>query len=702
MPRRARQPLSRLLLLRVAVLLVFAVLAGQLWRLQIVQGDTFRLKANANRFREIPETPARGIIYDREGNILARNRPRYQVAVVPEDLPDDEAAQEAILAQLLAVLEQTPPVLDASSSDITVTVAVSGALPSGPAVPLPTVEEVQEAVRQGSLGSSFRPVVVSDNVPRETALVIEEASSTLAGVEILLRPRREYPYGELLAHVLGYTGPIPAEAVDSYEERGYLQTDEVGLAGLEVTFEEELRGQAGYRAVVVDVHGREVGAVGQPLEAVPGHNLVLTINAELQKVASTALSEALQAAYRRAGVVVALDPRNGAVLAMVSLPSYDNNLFAAGISRQAYSELSEDPDHPLVNHAISGIYPPGSTFKIIPAAAGLQEGVITPRTLLGDSEALDGANDGVIWLPNRYFPWDRRQDQPFYCWVHSLGYGHGRINVVTALAESCDVFFYQLAGGFREFEGLGLTALDQYTLLFGLGQRTGIDLPAENAGLVPDAKWKRLTYGQNWVTGDTYNAAIGQGFVLATPLQMVNATAAVANGGFLYRPQLVQRVTDARGNIVWDFAPELIRELPISYESLAVVQQGMYEAVNWVHGTATEAALPGVAVAGKTGTAEYFADRNADGWPDRDSEGNLPTHAWFTAFAPYQDPEIAIVVLVEGGGEGSTVAVPVAAQILRAYFNPPATVDEMSAVGMAQPGGDAPDDALGAEGAGDQ
>lgn len=690
--RPPRPPLSRVLLLRVLIVLVFLTLTGQLWRLQIVEGNEFRLKANANRFREIPEAPARGIIYDREGNILARNRPRYQVVVIPENLPEDEAGQETVLRQLLALLRDAPSA--ATSLPVTATVPVSGTASSAEAPLAPTLEQVLDSVSEAAKGSSFRPVLVSDDISRDRALVIEEASTTLPGVEIQVQPRREYPYGELVAHVLGYTGPIPKESVEAYEDEGYAQTDLVGLAGLEVTFEEELRGQSGYRAVVVDVHGREVGSIGEPQEAVPGHNLVLTIDASLQRVVAAALESALSAASRRSGVAIVLDPRNGAVLALVSLPSYDNNLFAAGISEPDYRELSEDPERPLVNHAIGGIYPPGSTFKIIPAAASLQEGVITTRTLLGDSTELDGANDGVIWLPNRYFPWDRRQDQPFYCWIHRLGYGHGRINVVAALAESCDIFFYQLAGGFREFEGLGLERLDQYTLLFGLGERTGIDLPAENPGLVPDARWKRLTYGQNWVTGDTYNMAIGQGYVLATPLQMVNATAAVANRGFLYRPQLVQRVTDANGDILRDFTPDLIRELPISYENLAVVRQGMYEAVHWEHGTATGAAVPGVAVAGKTGSAEYFADLNEDGWADRDSEGNLPTHAWFTAFAPYEEPEVALVVLVEGGGEGSSVAVPVAAEILRYYFSSRVPAEEIAPTEAptqeGTPSGDAP------------
>ncbi len=678
--RRPRRSMSRVLLLRIAVVLAFVTLAGQLWRLQIVQGDTFRWRANNNRFRVLPELAARGVIYDRQGSIVARNRPRYQVVVVPEDLPEEEAEQARVLRRLIRLLETPLPTSETASLEQTLPVTETTSASIAPA--LPSLEELEARISEAAQESIFRPVLVSDNIPRDAALLIQEESGNLPGIQVQVQPRREYPGGALTAAIVGYTGPIPRESVDVYVEQGYVQTDEIGLAGLEATFEQTLCGEAGYRAVVVDVYGREVRGIGQPLSPVPGHNLVLTIDLELQRVAEEALRYGLQAAYRRAGVAIAMDPRNGAVLAMVTLPSYDNNLFAQGISAKAYAELAEDLDHPLVNHAISGIYPPGSAFKIIPAAAGLEEEVITPRTLLGDSERLDGANDGVIWLPNKYFPWDRRQDQPFYCWVHELGYGHGRINVVMALAESCDIFFYQLAGGYARFEGLGLEALDQYAQLFGLGQLTGIDLPAENPGLVPDAKWKRQVYGQSWVTGDTYNIAIGQGYVLATPLQMLNATVAVANGGYLYRPRLVYRTTDANGKVLQDFVPELIRELPIAREHLDVVRQGMYEAVNWEHGTATDAALPNVAVAGKTGTAEFFIDRNQDGWPDRDAEGNLPTHAWFTAFAPYEDPEIALVILIEGGGEGSQAAVPVAVEILQAYFAPEESLEFMGTEGQ--------------------
>jgi len=663
--RRPRRTVSRLLLLRVAVALAFIALTVQLWRLQIVQGDDFRWQANNNRFRVLSQEAPRGVIYDRQGRILARNRPRYQVVVIPEDLPREEMEQTKVLRRLKYLLETMPTAEETARTPGKAT-AASAATPT----PWPgfSLVAIQAKIAEAAQASSFRPLLVSSNVRREVALLIEEDSPNLPGVQVQVQARREYPGGSLTAHVIGYTGPIPRESAQTYVERGYLPTAHVGLAGLELTFEDELRGQAGQRAIVVDVHGREVRTVGEPQTPVPGHNLVLTIDLQLQQAVEDALYRGLQAAYRRGGVAVAMDPRNGAVLALVSLPGYDNNLFAEGISVEDYAALSQDIDRPLVNHATSGIYPPGSVFKIIPAAAGLQEEVITPRTLLGDSQELDGANDGVIWLPNRYFPWDRKQDQPFYCWVHKLGYGHGRISLVTAIAESCDIYFYQLAGGYGKFEGLGLDRLDQYALLFGLGQPTGIDLPAENAGLVPDARWKRQTYGENWVTGDTYNVAIGQGYVLATPLQMLNATAAVANDGYLYRPQLVYQITGADGQVLRPFTPELIRELPIAREHLAVVREGMYRAVNWEHGTATKARLLDVAVAGKTGTAEFFVDRDQDGWPDRDAQGHLPTHAWFTAFAPYEEPEIVLVVLVEGGGEGSAVAVPVAAEILRAYF----------------------------------
>jgi penicillin-binding protein 2 len=324
--------------------------------------------------------------------------------------------------------------------------------------------------------------------------------------------------------------------------------------------------------------------------------------------------------------------------------------------------LQTDPNRPFVNHAISGQFPPGSTFKIIVASGALEEGIITSSTRYYCG--------GILWLPNRFYPEDPSLAQPFYCWIHHDYHGrHGSLSVVSALGQSCDIFFYQVGGGYRDqIEGLGEELLGYYAELLGLGTTTGIDLPGEAPGLVPTVKWKRVNYSESWVTGDTYNISIGQGFVLATPLQMLNSAAAIANGGTLYRPQIVREVLDSEGNTLQAFAPDVIRQLPVSSENINLVRQGMRAAVAGAGATAWAINVPGVAVAGKTGTAEFFIDRNKDGIPDRDRDGNLPTHAWFLTFAPYQNPEIALVVFVYGGGEGSATAVPIANDILNFYF----------------------------------
>jgi penicillin-binding protein 2 len=374
------------------------------------------------------------------------------------------------------------------------------------------------------------------------------------------------------------------------------------------------------------------------------------------------LQRQLHASFKKQGVAIAMNPQTGEILGMVSLPSYDSNAFTGGISSEALRELRENPDRPLVNHAISGMFPPGSTFKIVPASAGLEEEIITDATRLYCG--------GILWLPNRYYPEDPSLAQPFYCWIHHDYHGHhGSLNLIPALGQSCDIYFYQVGGGYRDrFEGLGEERLGYYAELFGFGETSGIDLPAESPGLVPTVKWKRVNYSESWVTGDTYNMTIGQGFVLATPLQVLNAAATVANGGTLYRPQLVREIIDSDGNTVQAFAPDVIRQVPVSSQNLELVRQGMRNAVAGAGGTAHAIHVPGVPVAGKTGTAEFFIDRNKDGVPDRDREGNMPTHAWFIAFAPYDDPEIAVVVFVFGGGEGSATAVPVTNEILNYYF----------------------------------
>jgi penicillin-binding protein 2 len=635
---------------RLLVLAAFAVLAARLWRLQIVERDAYLLRAEQNRFRLVPVDAPRGVMYDRNGTLLVRNEPSFTVVIVPADLPTDS---EDLVFERLAGLLGVP----ASNATALAGPGGVGDVPTIRNQP-PGIREMVEAGR----ATPFTPVPIKSRVSRETAFIVEEEHLNLPGVSVVIEPIRHYLPGTLTGHVLGYLGRIPAERADFYLKQpgaDYGVYDRVGQTGLEYSYEKEMRGQKGLKHVEVDALGREVRTVGNPVPPTPGHNLILSLDLPLQEAAEAALKRGMERVNSDSGVVIAMNPQTGEILAMVSLPTYDDNLFAGGITPEDYQRLATDPGLPLFNRAISGEYPVGSTFKIVPASAALQEGVLTRNTILVDP--------GVIWLPNKYAPNDPSLAQPFVCWKST---GHGPLSVVEAIAQSCDVFFYQVGGGYKDFQGLGVKRLVQYAQAFGFGEPTGIPLPGEGQGLVPDDRWKRQTWGEVWVTGDTYNMTIGQGFFLATPLQLLNATVAVANGGTLYHPQLVHQVVDADGKVVKDFTPQVIRQVPVDPANLAIVREGMRGAVT--HGTAYWAGLPTeVPIAGKTGTAEFFVDKDNDGQPDRDKEGHLPTHAWFTAFAPYDNPTIALVVFVSGGGEGSAVAAPIAAEILRAYFGLP-------------------------------
>ena len=637
----------RIIICGLVICSVFAVLILRLYQLQIIQGDIFRLWADRNRFRLVSLNASRGIVYDRQGNILVRNVPRFSVTLIPAYLPDDPAEEEAVFQKLAEWLSLLATRADTEAVAQELGLGVGDLADMG-------IHSIQERVDEVRYFAPYRPLVLKRNVDRDTIFKIEEAHLDLPGVLVETEPIRKYPYAELISHLMGYIGPIPADQVEIYEADDYnINEDEVGLIGVEAAFEKWLRGQKGEKYIEVDVAGREVRTVSEDPPA-PGNSLQLTLDVALQEAMAQALQRGMEEAGAEIGVTIALNPQTGEILGMVSLPAYDNNLFSGGISVADYLKLGQDPRHPLINHAISGRHPPGSTFKIIPATAALQEGVITRNTWVNCQ--------GTMWLPDQRFPDDPELGQTFYCWIHKLGRGHGDVNIITGIGHSCDVYFYWLGGGYLdEFEGLGLDRLVQYSHLFGLGERSGIDLPGENPGLVPTAKWKRLNYSERWLTGDTYNMSIGQGAVLATPLQMVNATAVVANGGTLYRPQILYQVLDDDGGIVQDFAPDVIRRLPIDATHLATVTEGMEGAVAW--GSAPAAYLDTVRVAGKTGTAEFF---DPDIPPD--DEGNLPTHAWFTAFAPVEDPTIALVVFLYNGGEGTTTAVPIAAEILRYYF----------------------------------
>ncbi len=663
----------------------FVLFVVRLWQLQIYERRMYKTQAEYNRLRVLDVEAPRGLIYARGGELLARNAPSYEVSIVPADLPDDEAEEMAIyrrLSELLdipasgrveAAVEDLPEMPGQALATVRLLPVLDRLAVLGPVLKrrMALVGEdhqlgIKEMVDEVRGFRDYKPHVIKEAVDRETALTISEESLQLPGVRVRLVPSREYPTGALTSQIVGYTHGIPEERAHEYEDKGYVVgVDLVGFTGVEAWYEDILRGQKGNRYVEEDVNGRILREL-ESTEPIPGNNIVLTLDQEFQKYATTRLQQALNSPdiHSRRGVVIAMDPRNGKILAMVSLPTYDNNLFANGImpdEYKAYEQLENDPYKPFLNHAIGDRLPPGSIFKIIPASAALQEEVLDRNTRI--------VGEGRIEIPNKYYPNDPGRAQPFVCWIWLNRRGaHGALNVVEGLAHSCDIFFYKVGGGFEEteFEGLGEERLAQYAKLFGLGELTGIDLPEETAGLVPDRTWKRLTYGESWSTGDTYNMSIGQGFLEVTPLQMLNATAAVANGGTLLRPQLLLRVTDQDGDIVHDFQPEVIRYLPIDLTHLATVREGMESAV--VYGTATDAQVEGVRVAGKTGTAEFFCpDYEQKHGMCRQSEP-LPAHAWFTAFAPVEQAEIALVVFVYNGGEGSEIAVPIAQDILEWYF----------------------------------
>lgn len=644
----------RLAIYRGLVTVVFVALVGQLWRLQTMEGEYYRQAADTNRFRLQSNPAPRGVVYDRRGHLLVRNMPRISVSIIPAYLPEDEIERRDLLLRLGELI------------DMPMTTPPPDRLRRGLREPPPEAQPeagILEILSEAEF-APYRPAVIKKGVDRQAALILEEEHLDWPGVVVQAEPVREYIHGPLTAHMLGYVGPIPSEWAEEYEAQGYDPNRHlVGLSGIEYSFEQQLCGQDGQELVEVDIAGRQIGVVGEPKEAIAGHNLHLTLDLELQQAMEEILQQQLRTYYKKQGVAIAANPQTGEILGMVSLPSYDNNEFTGGISSKTLQALQEDVNRPLVNHAISGMFPPGSTFKLVAASGALEEEVVTTATRLYCG--------GILWLPNRYYPEDPSLAQPFYCWIHHGTHGrHGSLGIISALGQSCDIFFYQVAGGYRDqFTGLGEERLGYYAELLGYGARSGIDLPGEAPGLVPDTKWKRVNYSESWVTGDTYNMAIGQGFVLATPLQVLNSAATIANGGTLYRPQLVRQVVDEKGNVVQAFAPDVIRNLPVSAENIEIIRQGMRAAVAGSGATAWAINVPGVAIAGKTGTAEFFVDRNKDGLPDRDREGHLPTHAWFVAFGPYQDPEIVVVVFVFGGGEGSAVALPVANDILNYYFS---------------------------------
>lgn len=725
--------------------------------MQLVEGANAQLAADDNRLNEQPIPAPRGVIFDRYDNILASNVPAYVVRIVPAELPDDREAELEIFNRISAL------------TGVPATRALAIAAGSNQ-------RSIEEIVIEGLGFAPFQPVVIAQDVPQEVAQQILEESYELPGVTIQEAAVRQYPSGEATAHIIGYMGPIPPEEQLALLELGYDPAfDRIGYDGLERYLESTLAGQRGAILREVDVAGEEQEqlSIRNPI---PGQNIRLTIDLELQQFALQALrdrinainleaarqAEGLQAGdFRRtatdAGVVIVMNPNTGEILTLVSYPTYDNSRFARSIDVEYYLELLEQTRNPLLNQTIGSLYPPGSAWKLITAAAVAEENVIDPETRLYDG--------GDLLLPNFYAENDRAADQRFVCWNRD---GHGYVNLVEAIAASCNVYFYQVGGGYEPVEragllrpgGLGIDDLVRYATALGIGSELGIELPGELTGRMPDRDWKRINVGENWSTGDTYNAAFGQGYIQVTPLQLISSVAALVNNGRLYQPTIIQDFLDEEGNVIDSFEPHVIRTVNLDYaeadgslrlllledmiiqgwnslactceetsprynaarcdpagyrarvdidptlegedwreytvfipmnytfnanicdplrfdpnftpaflstESLDLVRRGMREAViNEALGTAKGANLDYVAVAGKTGTAEY-CDNIA--YPLGLCEpGNWPAHAWFTAYAPYENPEVLVVVFIYNGREGSGNALPVAVEVLEEYF----------------------------------
>jgi penicillin-binding protein 2 len=674
------------------------LLLYRVYWLQQTRGEELQTLAEENQLARLRIDAPRGVIFDRNGEPLAVNDPSFNVTITPAFLPDDPAERQAIFERLSLLtgvpvtntlqqqqlIQSADPAMvstytrlaDLYDAPLEETLDATGIVPELP-------DSIEEIVNRFSF-APYLPAAVSTNIPITLAYTIEQESIFLPGVRVIEEPVRRYPSGENTSHMIGYMGPIPNE---NWLDLGYQRDDRVGWSGLESSMEIELAGQKGERQIEQDWTGRELRQIGTTIDPVAGLNLHLTLDLDLQEKAFAILQEVIE--QRRAtpdpitrqpveveqGVVVALNPNTGEILAMVNIPTFDNNRFATEVPVEYYLGLARNDYTPLVNHAISGQYPPGSTFKLVPASGALQEGVISPNRLLFDP--------GEITIPNRFAPNDPGRAQTFVCWFRE---GHEHMNMISGISNSCDVYFYKISGGFNQdgelVEGLGVDRLNDYSDQFGFGRVQGIELPLESPGNNPSQRWKRQTQGEPWSTGDDYNMGIGQGFVTATPLQVAQMAAVVANGGFLYRPTIIHHITDEDGNVVQPFEPEVLNSVDVDRRWLDVVAEGM-RLVNQEGGTGTSFVdwldEFGITSAGKTGTAEYCDNIAIERkWC---IEGQiLPTHSWFVGYAPFENPEIVVAAFIFNGGEGSRWAAPAVREVMAAYFEvdsyAPAEVEE--------------------------
>ncbi|MBI2436133.1 MAG: penicillin-binding protein 2 [Candidatus Magasanikbacteria bacterium] len=594
-----------------AIALFFSVIIGRLIYLQVLQGTVYHARAENNRQRIIPIISERGLIFDRNGIPLTQNIPNFSLAVIPQDLPKKEAALKSVIVELADITEKD-------------------------------VNKIAEIISKYK-NYQRDSIIIEEDIPYETALKIEIASSELPGIYVHRGSKRLYIHDAnlpartaeqadgvkesknlSLSHILGYVGKLSPEDLEEYYTIGYLPSDSIGKTGIEKNYEPFLRGIYGKKRIEVNAQGTEQQVLAEELPQ-SGSHVTLTIDAHIQSKLEEILQKQLTLQKKNRASAIVLNPQNGEVLAMVSYPAFDNNDFSGGIDSQMYTAYIQNEDKPLFNRAIAGTYSSGSVIKPAMASAALQEGIITAHTAF--------LSTGGLAIGQWFFPdWQAG--------------GHGMTNVRKSIAWSVNTFYYMIGGGYGDFVGLGVRRITDYLSKFGFGSKLGIDIPAEADGFLPSPEWKKKIKGEMWYVGDTYNFSIGQGDFLTTPLQIASMTATIANGGTLFKPHFAKSITDQKTNKIISIDSEIIRSGFISPAHIETVRLGMYDCVT-VGSCWMLRSLP-FSAAGKTGTAQW--NRTKD------------THAWFTSFAPFENPQIVVTILVEEGGEGSLSAQPIAAE----------------------------------------
>jgi len=676
---------TRIISFAAVIGIVFLIFILRLFSYQIINGDVYVAQAVENRLREVSLAPTRGVIFDRNGIVLARNVASYNVVVTAANLPDDQGAIQDIIRSISEFLD-VPITRSEISQD-------------NPFVPCVSDHGISQIIEYGEQSAPYQDVKIACNIDQVKAQIIQEKTMDWPGISLEIETVRDYPTGSLTASLIGFLGPISSLEEEYYTDRGFVTNrDKIGYAGLERFFESILSGKPGKRVVEVDVGGQIIRDAVPVIAPLPGQNIYTTIDTRLQQAAESILLGEIDGwnAYLgdlriTSGVVIAMNPQTGEILAMVSYPTYENNRMARVIPAYYYEQLNADVRNPLINQAVGAELPAGSVFKLSTALGALNEGVVTPEQVI--------TTPPEIQLANKYTPNDPGNSKTYVDWKDE---GFGELDFIGGISNSSNVYFYQLGGGDAEElgtgipgevpEGLGICRLGTYARALGYGDYLGIELPDEADGIIPDPKWKRIAHGENWSTGDTYITSVGQGFVTASPLQILMSAATIANDGKLMQPTVIKQIADAEGETVLPFKPEMKWDITVdpiidiysdptsaggceaklTGETTTVepwviekIQEGMRAAVT--QGTLEDTFENiGIAVAGKTGTAEYcdtFANEKGLCIP-----GSWPSHAWTLAYAPYDNPEIAVVAFAYNGGEGASVAGPIVRLTIEAYF----------------------------------